>query len=64
MAKFKEITSLYFETLKNVTKDKESWQKFLDCASSNFKYNLSSLYPFSEIFLANLRIVVLDTLHL
>lgn len=39
MAKFKEITSLYFETLKNVTKDKESWQKFLDCASSNFKYN-------------------------
>ena len=39
MAKFKEITSLYFETLRNVTKDKESWQKFLDCASSNFKYN-------------------------
>lgn len=39
MKKYNLITGLYFETLNDITSDKYSWQEFLDCASSNFKYN-------------------------
>lgn len=39
MGKITETRQLYKEVIDEISKDKESWQKFLDCSSWNFKYD-------------------------
>ena len=39
MGRIVETRELYFEKLKEITKDETSWQDFLNSASWNFKYD-------------------------
>lgn len=39
MGKIKETRQLYEEVIKDIAKDEESWEKFLDSSSWNFKYD-------------------------
>ena len=42
MAKYRDITQLYSETLKGISANQNEWLSFLECAAMNYKYSFSN----------------------
>ena len=41
MAKYRDITQIYSETLKDISNNPNEWLSFLNCAAMNYKYSFS-----------------------